>query len=36
MRARSRTWLDVPFAEKDQAKAAGARWDPHAKRWHDP
>lgn len=23
-----RIWLDVPYAEKDQAKAAGARWDP--------
>jgi hypothetical protein len=28
--------LDVPFGEKDQAKAAGARWDPTAKRWYDP
>jgi hypothetical protein len=26
----------VPFDEKDQAKAAGARWDPTAKRWYDP
>ncbi len=31
-----RTWLDVPFAEKDAAKAAGARWDPEAKRWWAP
>ncbi len=31
-----RAWLDVPYAEKDQAKAVGARWDPAAKRWHDP
>ena len=29
-------WLDVPFSEKDQAKAAGARWDPAAKRWYAP
>ncbi|MEU6406064.1 DUF5710 domain-containing protein [Streptomyces sp. NPDC046985] len=31
-----RIWLDVPYAEKDQAKAAGARWDPAAKRWYAP
>ena len=31
-----RTWLDVPYAEKDDAKALGARWDPSAKRWHAP
>ncbi len=31
-----RVWLDVPFSEKDQAKAAGARWDPQAKRWYAP
>jgi hypothetical protein len=31
-----RVYLDVPFADKDQAKAAGARWDPSAKRWYDP
>jgi Domain of unknown function (DUF5710) len=31
-----RLWLDVPFAEKDQAKAAGARWDPEARRWFAP
>ncbi|GAA1214038.1 DUF5710 domain-containing protein [Prauserella alba] len=29
-------WLDVPFGEKDAAKAAGARWDPEAKRWYAP
>ncbi|MGI8816112.1 MAG: DUF5710 domain-containing protein [Pseudonocardia sp.] len=33
---RVRAWLDVPFAEKDEAKRLGARWDPAAKRWHDP
>lgn len=27
-------WLDVPFADKDAAKAAGARWDPKARRWY--
>jgi hypothetical protein len=31
-----RIWLDVPFNEKDKAKAAGARWDPAAKRWYAP
>ncbi len=32
----ARTYLDVPYADKDAAKAAGARWDPTAKRWYDP
>ncbi len=32
----SRGWLDVPFAEKNAAKAHGARWDPDARRWFDP
>lgn len=27
-------WLDVPFAEKDAAKAAGARWNPDARLWY--
>ncbi|MEU2349895.1 DUF5710 domain-containing protein [Modestobacter sp. NPDC049651] len=31
-----RLWLDVPYAEKDQAKAAGARWDQEARRWYAP
>lgn len=31
-----RTWLDVPFSEKDQAKALGARWDLQARRWYAP
>ncbi|WP_218604075.1 DUF5710 domain-containing protein [Pseudonocardia abyssalis] len=31
-----RTYLDVPFTEKDAAKALGARWDPAARRWYDP
>jgi hypothetical protein len=29
-------WLDVPFGEKDEAKAAGAQWDWRAKRWYAP
>ncbi|WSV65563.1 DUF5710 domain-containing protein [Streptomyces sp. NBC_01013] len=31
-----RSWLDVAYAEKDQAKAAGARWDAAARRWYAP
>jgi hypothetical protein len=31
-----RIWLDVPFAEKNEAKALGARWDPAEKRWYAP
>jgi hypothetical protein len=31
-----RSYLDVPYAEKDAAKAAGARWDPTARRWYAP
>ncbi|MGA6173849.1 DUF5710 domain-containing protein [Streptomyces sp. NPDC012600] len=34
--AGERIWLDVPFAEKDEAKKGGARWDPAAKRWYAP
>lgn len=29
-----RTYLSVPFSEKDQAKALGARWDPEARKWY--
>jgi Domain of unknown function (DUF5710) len=29
-------WLDVPYNEKDQAKAAGARWNPKERRWFAP
>ncbi|AHH93567.1 DUF5710 domain-containing protein [Kutzneria viridogrisea] len=31
-----RAWLDVPYQEKDAAKALGARWDAAAKRWYAP
>lgn len=31
-----RLYLNVPFAEKDQAKALGARWDPARKKWYVP
>ena len=26
----------MPFGEKDEAKAAGARWDPNGRRWYAP
>jgi hypothetical protein len=29
-------FLDVPYAEKDGAKALGARWNPTRKRWYVP
>jgi hypothetical protein len=32
----TRAYLDVPYAEKDAAKALGARWDQTARRWYDP
>eukprot|EP00401_Gymnodinium_catenatum_P003972 CAMPEP_0117496278 /NCGR_PEP_ID=MMETSP0784-20121206/20571_1 /TAXON_ID=39447 /ORGANISM="" /LENGTH=556 /DNA_ID=CAMNT_0005291237 /DNA_START=115 /DNA_END=1783 /DNA_ORIENTATION=+ len=28
-----RTYLEVPFAQKDEAKQLGARWDPERKKW---
>jgi hypothetical protein len=31
-----KTYLDVPFADKDQVKALGARWDPQARAWYVP
>lgn len=32
----SRAYLDVPYAEKNEAKKLGARWDQAARRWYDP
>lgn len=32
----SHTYLDVPFKEKDEAKALGARWDIAARKWYVP
>lgn len=32
----NREFLDVPYSEKDEAKRAGARWDPVAKKWYAP
>jgi hypothetical protein len=36
MHERDRIYLDVPYAKKDQAKALGARWDPHRRQWWAP
>ena len=32
----SKTYLNVPFAEKDAAKALGGKWDPAKKKWYVP
>jgi hypothetical protein len=32
----SKIYLNVPFVEKDEAKALGARWDVDKKRWYVP
>src|ERR1700730_5808787 len=29
-------WLRVPYEEKNEAKALGARWDPSARKWFVP
>jgi hypothetical protein len=29
-------FLNVPYAEKDQARELGARWNPTRKRWYVP
>ena len=34
--AREKTWLNVPYKEKNPAKAAGAKWDGREKRWYAP
>jgi hypothetical protein len=34
--ADSKTYLNVPFAQKDAAKALGARWDAVNKKWYVP
>lgn len=33
---RGRVDLEVPFAEKDEVKSLGARWDPACKTWYVP
>ena len=32
----NRTYLNVPFKEKEEAKKSGARWDPEVKKWYAP
>ena len=34
--ADQKIYLNVPFAQKDEAKALGARWDAVKKKWHVP
>lgn len=34
--ADSKIYLNVPFAQKDEAKALGARWDAAQKKWYIP
>lgn len=33
---KSKTYLNVPYAQKDAAKALGARWDAASKKWYVP
>jgi hypothetical protein len=32
----SKIYLNVPYAEKDAAKAVGAKWDAANKKWYAP
>lgn len=32
----SKVYLNVPYAQKDAAKALGARWDASKKKWYAP
>ena len=32
----AKIYLNVPYAEKDAAKALGAKWDPVKKQWYAP
>ncbi|MCF7986977.1 MAG: DUF5710 domain-containing protein [Methylovulum sp.] len=32
----SKTYINVPYAEKDDAKALGAKWDATQKKWYVP
>lgn len=29
-----KTYLNVPYASKDEARRKGARWDPVSKKWY--
>jgi hypothetical protein len=33
---KAQAFLNVPYAEKDEAKRLGARWDPARKKWYVP
>lgn len=32
----TKTYLNVPYAQKDEAKALGAKWDAATKKWYVP
>lgn len=34
--AKAQVFLNVPFAEKDEAKRLGARWDATRRKWYVP
>jgi DNA topoisomerase-1 len=34
IRAAPKTWLNVRYEDKDEAKRAGAKWDAEAKKWY--
>ncbi len=34
--SQSKTYLNVPYSEKDAVKALGGRWDPRQKKWYVP
>lgn len=36
VREEGKTWLKVPFSEKDEAKQLGAKWDKKQKMWFAP
>ena len=36
MACKNRFYLDCPYAEKDEAKSLGARWDLDARKWFVP
>lgn len=36
LRINMRTYLSIPYAEKEEAKRFGARWDPDKKLWYSP
>ena len=32
----NKTYLNVKYSEKDEAKKFGAKWDPNLKKWYAP